>query len=197
MRLAALVTLALAALVGAERSQELSRRPADPHFRYAVLPQEPVRLVDLELSNVLLASSVDGALYGIDRTSGRRLWALRGESGMQSLLKPLVATTYGSRSRSLEQLARDTLRLGDATLLQTLRDGGLYIVEPSSGGELYILRIRPGASRPFLEKLPFSLPELVALSPFSLAGDQTRIFAAEKHTSLVELNVFTGKVGAV
>lgn len=197
MRLAALVTLALAALVGAERSQELSRRPADPHFRYAVLPQEPVRLVDLELSNVLLASSVDGALYGIDRTSGRRLWALRGESGMQSLLKPLVATTYGSRSRSLEQLARDTLRLGDATLLQTLRDGGLYIVEPSSGGELYILRIRPGASRPSLEKLPFSLPELVALSPFSLAGDQTRIFAAEKHTSLVELNVFTGKVGAV
>ncbi|WFD25763.1 non-specific serine/threonine protein kinase [Malassezia nana] len=107
----------------------------------------------------------------------------------------LISSTYDSRT--IEQLAKDAMSHGDPTLIQALQGTGLYIVEPTSGGNLYLLRIPAGASHPQLEKLPFSLPDLVTLSPFSLSSDDTRIFVAEKHTSLVELNVFTGSIRAL
>lgn len=192
--LVALVVSALIATVCGASDHEIAQYNTDAHLPFAVLPPEPLAVHDLELSNVLLVSSMDGALHGLDRSSGRTLWSLT-SSTKYNEFEPLVSSTYDSRS--VEELARDAMAHGDPTLIEALQGTGLYIVEPSMGGNLYLLRIPSGSSHPQLEKLPFSLPDLVSLSPFSLSSDDTRIFVAEKQTSLVELNVFTGSIRAL
>ena len=178
-----------------------------PTQRHTAL--EPVRTSDLELSNIALVTAVDGSLHGVDRTSGRPLWKLHADAGanitghgaLDALARPLVFATYGAQQHSFDQVLRDAVDTGDTHTLHALRTTGIYIVEPSSRGELYVLRMEgdapAGARRPHLERLPLTLPELVDLSPFSFSSDDTRIFVAHKHTHLVELNVFSGTVGAV
>lgn len=190
-RRAALALVLGVALVWARSDATMDLDARSP---YAILPSEPLRLADLELAPVLVVTTVDGSVYGMDRPSGQVLWTLESQSD-RAPRKPLVSTMYGTRS--LEDLARAARVDNDPTLMRALQGDGLYIVEPSRDGDLYLLRLPAGASRPQLEKLPFTLPQLVALSPFSLSSDDTRIFVAEKHTSLVELNVFTGRVRAV
>lgn len=193
----AVVLAASAVALGARAHSAHDLAHHDLRIPYTRLPADPSHLLDLELSNVVLATSVDGGLSGIDRATGTTLWNLPGNTS--DLLHPLVASSYGARQQSLEDLAAEALAGGDPAALHALQGSGIYIVEPSSGGDLYVLRMRSehGEMRPQLEKMPFSLPELVAMSPFSLSSDDTRIFVAEKHTRLVELNVFTGTIGTV
>lgn len=175
-------------------NQALQRMDVDAHLPYATLPTDPLTVHDLELSNVLVVTTLDGRLHGLDRTSGRVLWSFQAnEDSLHT--SPLVASTY--QHRTMEQLAKDARDHGDSTLLRALQGGGFYVVEPSQAGHLYLLHIPVGATKPVLDKLPFSLPELVSMSPFSLHSDDPRIFVAEKRTSLMELNVFTGTVRAV
>ncbi|WFD29116.1 non-specific serine/threonine protein kinase [Malassezia sp. CBS 17886] len=200
-RLAAVLCAAPAA------AQDVSTRRADDRglLPYAVLPPDPLHWADLEASHIVLATTIDGGLYGIDRATGDIRWQLHPRSNATSplaatLLQPLASSAYGARRRTLEQLTEEAVASGDAAVLQALQGAGIYIVEPSSGGDLYVLRVEEDAhadARPHLQKLPFSLPELVSLSPFSFRSDGSRIFVAEKQTRLVELNVFTGRIRAV
>ena len=64
----------------------------DLRIPYTRLPADPSHLLDLELSNVVLATSVDGGLSGIDRTTGAALWNL--QANTSDLLHPLVAVSY-------------------------------------------------------------------------------------------------------
>ncbi|PKI85731.1 non-specific serine/threonine protein kinase [Malassezia vespertilionis] len=161
----------------------------------------PIGLADLELSNIVLATSVDGSLHGLDRASGASLWSLRARVSDSTfpILRPLVASFFGKEQRSLQQIAAEAIASGDPAMIKTLQTNGIYIVEPSSGGDMYVLRAAQdqGIQVPKLEKMPFSLPDLVELSPFSLRSDDTRIFVAEKQTQLVEINLFTGKIAAM
>lgn len=197
MRLGAWLIIVLCTCLAcacASKSNELTRMDMDAHLPYAMLPSEPISIHDLELSNVLLVTTVDGRLHGLDRTSGYLLWSFPSTSDA-SMHAPLVTSMYDHRS--MEQLAKDARDHGDPTLVRALQEDGIYVVEPSSGGDMYILRAPPGATMPTLDKLPFTLPDLVSVSPFTLHAEDPRIFVAEKHTSLMELNVFTGTVRAV
>lgn len=91
--------------------------------------------------------------------------------------------------------------------LEALQELGLYVVEPGSG-QVYVLstlssisfedRIDPYHNKKTsMSKLPLTLPQLVELSPFSFPGDASRVFVGHKSTSLVELDVRSGKIGAV
>ncbi|WFD33319.1 non-specific serine/threonine protein kinase [Malassezia cuniculi] len=164
-----------------------------PYESQAVSPVASVEHADLELGNIALVATIDGALHGLDRSTGQQVWAI----GDDQMSRPLVHSTYGQRKRSFDEVVNDARNTGDTETLKALRGAGIYIVEPSTGGDLYMLRIREGDARPRLEKLPFTLPQLVDLSPFSFSSDDARIYVAHKHTRLVELNVFTGKIGAV
>ena len=149
-------------------NQALQRMDVDAHLPYATLPTDPLTVHDLELSNVLVVTTLDGRLHGIDRTSGHVLWSFQAnEDSLHT--SPLVASTY--QHRTMEQLAKDARDHGDSTLLRALQGGGFYVVEPSQTGHLYLLHIPVGATKPILDKLPFSLPELVSMSPFSLHSD--------------------------
>lgn len=129
---------------------------------------------------------------------------------------PLVGTSYGPKQRSFAELAADVPLIDKPAFpeddtppdgssgqdaLNALQELGLYIVEPSNG-QVYILTAAQGSAssaqpRTTLSKLPLTLPQLVELSPFSFPGDASRVFVGRKSTSLVELDVRTGKIGAV
>lgn len=125
----------------------------------------------------------------------------------------LIGTSYGPDQRSFSDLAsniplvnrtrsstarQDEVATGHEAL-DALQKLGLYVVDPSAG-QVYVLSSTPdsqGKTMTSLSKLPLSLPQLVELSPFSFPGDNSRVFVGHKSTSLVELDIRSGKIGAV
>ena len=193
---------------------------------------------DLVLGDTVIVSSVEGGIYGLDRSSGRSRWSLaprikrdksQGSSQEQegnadintttfggavpAGFGPLIGSSYGPDRRSFSDLASN-LPLVNTTFsdskpqekavtghetLEALQELGLYIVEPSAG-QVYVLTTTPepqGTTKTSLAKLPLTLPQLVELSPFSFPGDNTRVFVGHKTTSLVEIDIQSGKIGAV
>ena len=66
----------------------------------------------------------------------------------------------------------------------------LYIIEPQSG-DIYVL---PKPDEP-LQRLPFTMSQLVDMSPFDLPGDdERRVFVGKKETSLLVLELETGRL---
>ncbi|CBQ68454.1 related to IRE1-protein kinase [Sporisorium reilianum SRZ2] len=181
--------------------------------RFRSIPStRPTSVSDLVLANTLVLTTVEGGLYALDRESGKQLWSLSPHASHESdsLLRPLVTALYGKDQKSFADIAQGgrafASPLSDSSPL--LDTGGIYIVEPSSAGDIYVLSAagaqagsapaasdEPGTVQ--LDKLPLTLPQLVELSPFSFAGDDTRVFVGQKQTTLVELNIQTGELGAV
>ncbi|CDS81856.1 related to IRE1-protein kinase [Sporisorium scitamineum] len=181
--------------------------------RFRNIPStRPTSVSDLVLANTLILTTVEGGLYALDRETGKQLWSLSPHASHESdsLLRPLVTALYGKDQKSFAEIAQGgrafASPLSDSSPL--LKTGGIYIVEPSSAGDIYVLSAagakagsapapsgEPGTVQ--LDKLPLTLPQLVELSPFSFAGDDTRVFVGQKQTTLVELNIHTGELGAV
>ncbi|SNX85150.1 related to IRE1 - protein kinase [Melanopsichium pennsylvanicum] len=194
-------------------------RPARHHqlasavSRFRSIPStRPTSISDLVLANTVVLTTVEGGLYALNRDTGKLLWSLSPHSSHESdsLLRPLVTALYGKHQKSFADIAQAG-RSFASPLSQSsplLETGGIYIVEPSSAGDIYVLSSadtkprssssttgEPGSVQ--LHKLPLTLPQLVELSPFSFAGDDTRVFVGQKQTTLVELNIQTGELGAV
>ncbi|GAK66148.1 uncharacterized protein PAN0_011d4370 [Moesziomyces antarcticus] len=184
---------------------------AGSRFR-SIPPARPASVSDLVLAKTVVLTTVEGGLYALDRETGKQLWSLSPHSSHESdsLLRPLVTALYGKDQKSFAELAQGgrtfASPLSESSPL--LDNGGIYIVEPSSAGDIYVLSsANPGAGSAAslsgepgsvqLDKLPLTLPQLVELSPFSFAGDDTRVFVGQKQTTLVELNIHTGELGAV
>lgn len=184
---------------------------AGSRFR-SISSTRPSSISDLVLANTVVLTTVEGGLYALHRETGKHLWSLSPHASHESdsLLRPLVTALYGKEQKSFAEIAQGghifASPLSDSSPL--LKTGGIYIVEPSSAGDIYVLSSagakagtpsatsgEPGTVQ--LDKLPLTLPQLVELSPFSFAGDDTRVFVGQKQTTLVELNIETGELGAV
>jgi hypothetical protein len=70
------------------------------------------------------------------------------------------------------------------------REGEQYIIEPQSG-DIYVLAEPDGP----LQRLPFSMPKLVDMSPFRFSdGGVDRVFVGKKETSLLVVELETGRL---
>ncbi|EIN14494.1 hypothetical protein PUNSTDRAFT_80917 [Punctularia strigosozonata HHB-11173 SS5] len=85
----------------------------------------------------------------------------------EGVMDPLVRTTHIASEDDAEQ----------------------YIIEPQSG-DIYVIS-SPSAP---LQRLPFSMSQLVDMSPFSFTGDEDKVFIGKKNTSLLVLEVETGRI---
>ncbi|OSC99656.1 kinase-like protein [Trametes coccinea BRFM310] len=136
---------------------------------------------DLELLDIVLVASVDGKLHALNRTSGRPLWSMASSSGTAptpAAFGPLVRTEH-------PDLDPDVTDDDDPTQ-------EIYVVEPQSG-EIYVMS-SPDSP---LQRLPFSMPQLVEMSPFSFSGDEDRrVFVGKKETSLLLIELETGRIKA-
>ncbi|KAI0772825.1 hypothetical protein BD413DRAFT_711814 [Trametes elegans] len=136
---------------------------------------------DLELLDIVLVASVDGKLHALNRTSGASLWSMASSSDSASApnaFGPLVRTQH-------PEVDPDTTDEDDPTQ-------EIYVVEPQSG-DIYVMS-SPDSP---LQRLPFSMSQLVEMSPFSFSGDEDRrVFVGKKETSLLLIELETGRIKA-
>ncbi|KAK0233874.1 hypothetical protein IW262DRAFT_1290803 [Armillaria fumosa] len=124
---------------------------------------------DAELLDIVLLASVDGKFYAFNRTSSQTLWSMS--------FAPLIRTIHHDLDPDL---------VGDDTNQET------YIIEPQSG-DIYVMAT---PSSP-LQRFPFSMSELVDMSPFSFAdSNDRRVFIGKKETSLLLVDLETGRIKA-
>ncbi|KAJ1301123.1 hypothetical protein OPQ81_003536 [Rhizoctonia solani] len=68
-------------------------------------------------------------------------------------------------------------------------DEETYVIEPQTG-EVFVLH--PDDTP--VERLGYTIPQLVELSPFKLPGDDDRVFYGSKTTSLISIDLLTGRI---
>ncbi|TFY57369.1 hypothetical protein EVJ58_g7053, partial [Rhodofomes roseus] len=131
----------------------------------------------LDLLEIVLVASVDGRLHALNRTSGDFIWSMKTASGTEpATLGPLVRTKHPEIDPDLTD---------DDSVHREV-----YLVEPQSG-DIYIMSTPDGP----LQRLPFSMPQLVDMSPFSFpSDDDRRMFIGRKETSLLLVELETGRV---
>jgi serine/threonine-protein kinase/endoribonuclease IRE1 len=140
---------------------------------------ESVSGEDLHLLDVVLVASVDGKFHALNRTSGQTLWSMpsSADAPNSSGFAPLVRTVHAEADP-------------DTTDDDTHPE--IYVIEPQSG-EIFVI---PTPNSP-LQRFPFTMPQLVEMTPFSLSGDDgSSIFIGRKETSLLLVDLETGKVKA-
>ena len=94
---------------------------ARPESR-AVTPVASIEHADLELGHIALVATIDGALHGLDRATGREIWAV----GEGKLAQPLVFSSYGKNHHSLDDVINEARNTGDTETLRALRGLGIY-----------------------------------------------------------------------
>ncbi|KAF8208276.1 hypothetical protein K438DRAFT_1574766 [Mycena galopus ATCC 62051] len=143
----------------------------------------PDPLGDSELLDIVLVASVDGKFHALNRTTGHTLWSM---SSFAS------SSTSVSQPSTLEPLVRTQHIDQDPDLTDDNAYQEAYIIEPQSG-DIYVMAT---PSSP-LQRFPFSMSELVDMSPFSFsAADDHRVFVGRKETSLLVVELETGTIKA-
>ncbi|OCH94596.1 hypothetical protein OBBRIDRAFT_747261 [Obba rivulosa] len=187
--MALLATLYAVLLVAAASSlaEVISLRPSPVTdlSAHVHLPREGRRFAlgpgdeELDLLDIVLMASVDGKLHAHNRTSGAPLWSMTSSPGAEpAALGPLVRTQHAEVDPDLAD---------DDSIHQEV-----YVIEPQSG-DIYVMS-SPDSP---LQRLPFSVPQLVDMSPFSFAGEgDKRLFVGRKETSLLLIELETGRVKA-
>ncbi|KAG6816787.1 hypothetical protein H0H87_002943 [Tephrocybe sp. NHM501043] len=136
---------------------------------------------DFDLLDIVLVASVDGKFHALNRTSGNVLWSMSSFPSSTSISAP----------SSLAPLVRTTHVDYDPEMTDESTPQELYVIEPQSG-DIYVMATPTSP----LQRFPFSMSELVDLSPFSLPGSDDRVFIGKKETSLLLIELETGKIKA-
>lgn len=185
--------------------------PPSPTPHSPLHPTDPT-VDDLVLSPLVLAVTVDGHVHALNRETGQWVWTLHDDGGValggaskreqQRRLKageavggPLVKGFSRRKTANAEAAANGT---GLALPTDELEDE-MYVIEPFSGGDIY-LHTRSGddaEGEGELQKLPLSMQELVAKSPFSFPSLSSRIFIGKKDTKFVGVDLRTGRLVGV
>ncbi|KAK0460715.1 uncharacterized protein EV420DRAFT_1533757 [Desarmillaria tabescens] len=151
---------------------------------YKVVPPlaEEATVQDAELLDIVLLASVDGKFHALNRTSGQTLWSM----------SSFPSSTTAAAPTALAPLVRTIHHDHDPDLVDDNTDQETYIIEPQSG-DIYVMAT---PSSP-LQRFPFSMSELVEMSPFSFAdSDDRRVFVGKKETSLLLVELETGRIKA-
>ncbi|KAF9530552.1 hypothetical protein CPB83DRAFT_850528 [Crepidotus variabilis] len=183
------LTLATKSTVADPESQALAQRTAAPQAKTYVIPQKPQEDLskDYNLLDIILVASVDGKFHALNRHNGRPLWSMSSFPTTTSIsapssLGPLIRTSHFHSQPNFDPDTVDE----DSDEQET------YIIEPQTG-DIYVLH-SPSAP---LQRFPLSMAELVEYSPFtSVNEDKTRVFVGRKETSLVLIELETGKIKA-
>jgi hypothetical protein len=176
----AALTLAAAAATLADKQQQGLSIDVGPLIRKRVFQDgaqttSTIPEDDKEMLDIVLVASVDGKFHALNRVNGHVIWSmssLHTTTPALAALSPLVQTDH-------PEIDPD------------MHDGQeQYIIEPQSG-DIYVLSDPTGP----LQRLPFSMSKLVDISPYRFSdGDITRVFVGKKETSLLVIELETGRL---
>ncbi|TFK29552.1 hypothetical protein FA15DRAFT_664103 [Coprinopsis marcescibilis] len=163
----------------AESAALVRREPFQAQAGYVTGERRPSVTRDFELLDIVLVASVDGKFHAFTRKEGRPLWSM---SSFARAASPATPTSLAPLVRTVHA-DHDEDDMGPSET---------YIVEPQTG-DIYVANHEEGS----LQRFPFSVPELVDMSPFTSPGDEeNRVFIGSKKTSLLLLELETGKIKA-
>ncbi|BGP26510.1 other/IRE protein kinase [Rhodotorula toruloides] len=187
------------------------------------LPGRPVNeaaeeVEGFQLSQLVLAVTVDGQVHALKRETGQWVWTLHDDGGIalgrvgrgsaeerrrrsgagNAVGEPLVkSVSRKKRASPTASSSRSTVLSNETSVIAIDTadedDDETYIIEPSGSGDIYVYSRSSGG----LDKLPLSMQELVALSPFRFPGDSSRMFSASKNTKFVGVDLKTGRLVGV
>lgn len=180
------LAIVLAQAVALHRDVLSTRHPRSPNGARAAWARAPSKhslgddAEDIKLIDIVLVASIDGSFHAVNRTSGQRLWSMSAAaSDIPSSLAPLVRTKRATIDYDLTD--------DDDTHQE------LYIIEPQTG-DIYVM-VTPTSP---LQPLSVSMSQLVELSPFKFdREDDERVFVGKKETSLLSIELETGKVKTI
>jgi serine/threonine-protein kinase/endoribonuclease IRE1 len=152
---------------------------------------------DIRLLDIVLAASIDGHFHALNRTTGELIWSMTDELAYaQTSRDPNTDSAPPIASQSpLYNLVRSDHRSlvdSDDTSGFNDEDTETYVVEPQTG-EVFVMQPLAPADAP-VERLGYTIPQLVELSPLKPPGDDDRIFVGKKSTSLISLDLLTGRI---
>lgn len=168
-----------------ERYQALAPVSQQPTVRAPSTPQDnegseslsqlhQARLLsEWEADDIILLSTVDGALHARDRRTGGKRWTLELDDG------PMIQTIHYTQNRSNSE---DLL----------VQDDYIFIVEPSSEGQLFTQFADP---RQGLIKLNASVRKMATETPFQMKlNDQWLATTSSQETKAYTIDAQTGEI---
>jgi len=170
----------------------------------------PKSLSEIKVTNLLLASDIEGNIHALNRQTGELVWSIVGEGPLVSTIpsnsanKRSALTTSSNASSSL---SKETPTVASPAGSQTFTAKGragssankqssntdsessdtTWIIEPYGEGTVYYFTPEDG-----LQKLPASIRNLVLKSPFSL-GDNF-VYTGVRKSAIVKVNAKTGEL---
>ncbi|VEU19420.1 DEKNAAC100085 [Brettanomyces naardenensis] len=171
----------------------------------------PKGIDDIKVTNLLLASDIEGNLHALNRHTGELVWSLVGDGALVSIVSNQVVekerlvhttpTNFASQSPSTFSSA-EKLQGAQTSTVNGATGGSdttynsnpkyasadmTWIIEPFADGTIYHFTPENG-----LQKLPASIEQLVMKSPFSLGDDF--IYTGVRRSGIVKVNARTGKL---
>ncbi|CAG8502721.1 5803_t:CDS:2 [Diversispora eburnea] len=173
--------------------------------------------LDLLPINLVLISTLDGNLHGVNRYTGQVLWSLEGSNGslIRTFTRPstkqpnftnnnerngeaIIDVDVGDKNKNVENVYMDNDQKSDSSRLTKLKDESIededdsdkitYIVEPNNDGILYMFSPKNG-----LQKFPYTVKQLVMNSPFRSVDGKVFIVGS-KSTKFFAIDPTTGKM---
>jgi len=141
------------------------------------LPPAPPQEL-LKSTKILVVTTLDGKLHGVDKSDGSVLWSQDGGG---------IVVSSGTSPTQFKEADSDTDSLFEDTESEKSSGNAVYIPEPTDGGNLFVYE----SGRP-IQRLPLPIKELVNMAPFR-AGDGT-IYLGNKRTRFITLDPYTGEV---
>lgn len=166
-----------------------------------------------QLSPLVLAVTVDGQVHALKRETGQWVWTLHDDGGIaaggtgrgpdrkhrhgaqDAIGGPLVKSA-SRRKRPPSSASAANGRPNETGVVLAegeIENDETYIIEPAGNGDIYVYSRSTGA----LDKLPMSVQQLVAESPFRFSGDSSRLFSGSKNTRFVGVDLKTGRLVGV
>lgn len=162
--------------------QPLLQRVPEEHERYTVSsPIEPAKvqihheksLENLSLSNLLLATDLEGGLHGIDRGNGKTMWSID-----SSFFEPLIEVTEQGNA-----IMNETL------IVEPYNEGNIYYFTPFQG-----VQKLPVSINQLVASSPMHLKTDIIVDELGTVIQDEKIYTGSRSTSMYTIDLLTGEI---
>lgn len=130
-------------------------------------------LEKLSLSNLLLATDLEGGLHGIDRKNGKTLWSIDSSS-----FEPLIEIT-----------GRGNSSMNETLIVEPYNDGNIYYFSPFQG-----VQKLPVSINQLVASSPMHLKTDIVVDELGTVIQDEKIYTGSRSTSMYTIDLLTGEI---
>ncbi|QLQ80919.1 hypothetical protein HG537_0E02740 [Torulaspora globosa] len=130
-------------------------------------------LENLSLSNLLLATDLEGGLHAIDRENGKTLWSIDSSS-----FEPLIEIT-----------GRGNSTMNETLIVEPYNDGNIYYFSPFQG-----VQKLPVTINQLVASSPMHLKTDIVVDKLGTVIQDEKIYTGSRSTSMYTIDLLTGEI---